>query len=79
MLYLKRKLGEAVVINNNIEVTVTEITGSTVKLGFTFPKHATVLRKEIHDNVLQENIAASTFSGDENADMFMNISLSDDK
>ena len=48
MLYLTRKIGDAVVINDKIEVTVVEVRGRSVKLGFTFPEDATVLRKEIH-------------------------------
>lgn len=59
MLYLTRKLGETVVINNNIEVTIVEIKGKTVKLGFTFPRTSTVLRKEIYDVILEQNLAAS--------------------
>jgi len=60
MLYLSRKLGESIVINNTVELTVIEVRGRTVKLGFTFPPEATVLRKEIYDKVMAENIAAST-------------------
>ena len=59
MLYLSRKLGESIVINNTIELTVVEVRGKTVKLGFTFPPDATVLRKEIYDKVMAENIAAA--------------------
>lgn len=60
MLYLTRKVGETIIINNNIEVTIMEIKGKTVKIGFSFPQEATVLRKETHDKITQENIAAST-------------------
>lgn len=59
MLYLTRKPGQSIVINNSIEVTVVEVNGKTVKLGITFPKGATVLRKEIYEKVLQENIMAA--------------------
>ena len=38
MLALSRKKNEALVINNNIEVTVLEIKGDQVKLGITAPK-----------------------------------------
>ena len=37
MLYLTRKLGESVLIDENIEVTVVEVRGRSIKLGFTFP------------------------------------------
>ncbi len=57
MLYLQRKLGESIIINGEIEVKVTEIRGKSVKLGFDFPPSATILRKEIHDKVVEENRA----------------------
>ena len=60
MLYLTRKVGESVIINNNIELTVVEVRGRSIKLGFTFPPEASVLRKELHDRIKAENIAAAT-------------------
>ena len=59
MLYLSRKIGESIVINNNIELQIIEVRGKAVKLGFTFPPEATVLRKEIHDKIMAENMAAA--------------------
>ena len=58
MLYLTRKPGEAVIINNSIEVRVVEMRGRTVKLGFRFPPDATVLREEVHEQIRRENLAA---------------------
>ena len=60
MLYLSRKVGESIVINNSIELTVVEVRGKTAKIGFTFPSDVTVLRKEIHDKVTQANKEAMT-------------------
>jgi carbon storage regulator len=54
MLYLTRKIGESVVINDEIEVTVIDIRGKSIKLGFTFPAHATVLRREIFERIQEE-------------------------
>lgn len=59
MLYLSRKIGESIIINNTIELTVVEVRGKTVKLGFNYPADASVLRKELHDKILAENMAAS--------------------
>lgn len=59
MLYLTRKVGESVVINNNISLTIVEVTGKTIKLGFEFPTDCSVLRKEIYDKIIEENISAS--------------------
>ncbi|MDX2073556.1 MAG: carbon storage regulator CsrA [Alphaproteobacteria bacterium] len=63
MLYLSRKIGESIIINNNIELTVMEVRGKSVKLGFVFPKEASILRKELHEKIMEQNIAAAT-SGD---------------
>ena len=59
MLYLNRKPGEAVIINHSIEVRVVEVRGRTVKLGFSFPAEATVLREEVFEAVRQANEAAA--------------------
>ncbi len=59
MLYLTRKMGETIVINDTIEVTVVEVRGRSVKLGFVFPPEASVLRKEIHEKIKRENIEAA--------------------
>lgn len=59
MLYLSRKIGESIVIDNTIELTVIEVRGKTVKLGFVFPPDASVLRKEIYDKIMAENMAAA--------------------
>ncbi|MBY0356198.1 MAG: carbon storage regulator [Rickettsiales bacterium] len=74
MLYLSRKVGESIVINNNITLTVTEVRGKTVKIGFSFPSDATILRKEVHDRVSAENMAALS-SGDDLGDMDFEIDL----
>lgn len=55
MLYLMRKPGESIIINHNIELQVIEVKGKAVKLGFTFPKGASVLRKELYDKIVEEN------------------------
>lgn len=65
MLYLSRKVGESVIINNSIELTVVEVRGKTAKIGFTFPPEVTVLRKEIHEKITEANRIASQASGDD--------------
>ena len=59
MLYLTRKLGESVIINDDIEVTVVDIRGRSVKLGFTFPQGASVLRRELYEKIQKENLEAA--------------------
>ncbi|MDX1917109.1 MAG: carbon storage regulator [Rickettsiaceae bacterium] len=55
MLYITRKKGESVVINNNITLTIIEIQGSKIKLGWEFPEDAVILRSEIHEKIADMN------------------------
>lgn len=64
MLYLTRKSGESVIINDDIEVTVIDIRGRSVKLGFTFPQGASVLRRELYEKIQKENVEAACASAD---------------
>lgn len=58
MLYLMRKLGQSIIINNIIEVKVVEMKGKNIRLGFDFPSDSSILRKEIHDKIIEENMIA---------------------
>ncbi len=75
MLYLTRKIGESIIINNNIELTVVEVRGKTVKLGFLFPKEATILRKELHAKIRDQNMAASAGAEAELLEMEFNVDV----
>jgi len=63
MLALTRKKGEALVINNNIEITVLEIRGDQIKIGISAPKDVPIYRKEVYLQIQQENEAAITADG----------------
>ena len=45
-------------IGDDIEVVIIDIKGDQVKLGIRAPKRVTVHRKEIYEEIQQENIAA---------------------
>lgn len=55
MLALSRKKNEALVINNNIEVTILDIKGDQVKVGITAPKNVPVYRKEVYVQIQEAN------------------------
>ncbi|MFO0389255.1 MAG: carbon storage regulator [Alphaproteobacteria bacterium] len=75
MLYLTRKIGESIIINNNIELTVVEVRGKTVKLGFVFPKEATILRKELHEKITEQNLAAASGGLSDFVDMDFSVNV----
>lgn len=70
MLYLTRKIGETIVIDEAIEVTVVSVSGKVVKLGLNFPPDVSVMRKEVFDRIQAENRAAA-----ENAPNLANLKL----
>lgn len=63
MLALTRKKGEALVINNNIEITVLEIRGDQIKIGISAPKDVPIYRKEVYLQIQQENEATISADG----------------
>ena len=63
MLYLSRRTGEAIIINNDIEVRIIEVKGKAVKLGLNFPNDASVLREEVFLQIKKENEAAAATAG----------------
>lgn len=63
MLALSRKKDEAVVINNDIEITIIEIKGDHVKLGISAPKSVPVYRKEVYLQIQQSNQEAANIQG----------------
>ena len=59
MLALSRKKGEAIIVNNDIEITVLEIKGDQVKVGISAPKSVPVYRKEVYLQIQAENEAVA--------------------
>jgi carbon storage regulator len=51
MLVLSRQRDEVVKIGDDIEVTVIDIRGDKVRLGFTAPKGVSVHRQEVYDAI----------------------------
>ncbi len=60
MLALSRKKDEAIVINEDIEITIIEIKGDQVKLGITAPKSVPIYRKEVYAQIKDANKEAAT-------------------
>ena len=53
MLILTRKVGESVLIGDDISITVLSVRGNQVKLGVQAPKEVSVHREEIYQGILQ--------------------------
>lgn len=69
MLALSRKKNEAIVVNNNVEITILEIKGDQVKLGITAPREVPIYRKEVYVQIQEANKEAMS------VDNLLNLSL----
>lgn len=70
MLVVTRRKGQRIVIGNDIEVVVSGISGSTVRLAVVAPRSVPVLRGEVYEAVLEQNRAAAMSALDPNFDPF---------
>jgi carbon storage regulator len=58
MLVIARKVGQTVLLGDQIEVTVSAVRGDQVRLAIQAPRSISVLRKETLEQVGQDNAAA---------------------
>ncbi len=59
MLVVTRKLDESIMIANEIEVVILRIDRHAVRIGVKAPRHISIHRKEIFEEIKRENIAAA--------------------
>jgi carbon storage regulator len=62
MLVLTRRQDEQVVIGGDIIVTVVEVRGNMVRLGFDASPEVSIHRKEVHDEIVRANRLAAGVS-----------------
>ena len=60
MLVLRRKAGEAIVLNGIIRIYVLAVEGERVKLGIDAPPDVVIVRQELLDDMSAENRMAAT-------------------
>ncbi len=55
MLVLSRKIGETIVIGDDIKITIIDMKGGKVRIGIQAPPNVTINRQEIHDAIQNKN------------------------
>jgi len=63
MLILTRKVGESIVIDGRIVMTITRLEGDTVRVGIEAPSDVPVHRSEVYNEIQKNNQAALTSGG----------------
>ena len=59
MLVLSRKPGEAIRIGDDIEISVIEVRGDTVRIGINAPRNVPIFRQELLEQVQSANVEAT--------------------
>lgn len=59
MLILTRKKDESIIIDGKIEIKIIEIEDGKIRIGIDAPRDIEIMRKELHDRIKEENLAAA--------------------
>ena len=65
MLVLARKIGEKIIVNDNIEIIILDANPNTVRIGVNAPKNVSVYREELYREIKSANINSNKVSTDE--------------
>ncbi|MGA0585580.1 carbon storage regulator CsrA [Dyella sp. KRB-257] len=68
MLILTRRVGETLMIGDEVTVTVLGVKGNQVRIGINAPKNVSVHREEIYQRIKGENESGNLGSGENTAE-----------
>lgn len=64
MLILSRNKGQKIMINQDIVISIVEVSGDQVRIGIEAPEQVTIYREEIYNAIQQQNKDAIVLNGD---------------
>ncbi|THB75739.1 MAG: carbon storage regulator [Desulfobulbaceae bacterium] len=59
MLVLTRKIGEGIVIGDDVTIKIVETKGGNVRIGIDAPRSKKIYRQEVYDRIRKENVEAT--------------------
>lgn len=57
MLFIKRKIGESIRVNDDVQISVIEVNGRSVVLGIIYPDGSEIWREEVFQRIKKEKEA----------------------
>ena len=73
MLVLTRKIGQKIIIDDTIEISIVEVRGDSVKIGINAPKNVSVYRQELYEEIKAANESANIAPARERLDDILAI------
>ncbi len=74
MLVLTRKIGEGILIGDDITIKIIESKGGAVRIGIDAPHSKKVYRQEIYDRIVEENRKAAQWDVTDLDSLSVNLS-----
>lgn len=65
MLVLTRKVGEGIIIGEDVRITVVEVRGNSIRLGIDAPRHKKIHRLEVYERIKNETQLATNWLPDD--------------
>ncbi len=75
MLVLTRKIGEGIVIGDDVVIKVIEIKGGNIRLGIDAPRDKKIYRQEVYQKIENENRDAAHWNVQDLDDLTKNITV----
>lgn len=74
MLVLTRKIGEGILIGDDVTIKIIEMKGGGVRIGIDAPRSKKIYRQEVYDRIIEENKIASQWNMDALDSLSTNLS-----
>ncbi|CAI6081270.1 Translational regulator CsrA [Paenibacillus sp. JJ-100] len=76
MLILSRNKGQKIIVNDDIVISILDVSGDQVRIGIEAPSHISIYREEIYKAIQQQNEMAASPLNDQVDQLLQQIPIS---